>query len=1152
MSLHKLSVGSGYTYLTRQVAAGDVTARGRGTLGAYYEQRGETPGVWLGAGLASLDGGPRAGDPVTEAQMLALFGRGAHPNANTTDTTADGQPAGAAGSMRLGAPFVTTGPRPSVAGYDLTFSPVKSVSALWALADPDIAAQVEAAHAAAVADTIGWLERTASYTRRGTGGIRQVDVTGLLAVAFTHRDSRAGDPDLHTHAAISNKVQTLDGRWRALDGRALHAAAVAASERYNTRLEAQLGHRLGVEFRDRTVRPGARPVRELVGIPEQLVTAWSSRRVRIVDRSAELTAKFRETYGREPTVAEGLALAQQATLGTRPAKHGPRSEAEQRHTWRAQAEALLGAGTGERIVGRAVSRQRPAPVDQVVSEYWASWAAVEAVHTVSGERAVFGTQHVRAELERLARTAGLPLHGIDDAIEQALMLALSKQMSVPIGSDGASAPEVRPVEPAALRRRDGTSVYDTAHTQRYTTRDVLAAEETILTAAAETDGRRVPAGLVELALLEARVAGRPLNAGQQAMVTALACSGRRVQVALAPAGTGKTTALGVLARAWTDAGGTVLGAAPSAVAATALAEAIGQPAVTLASAVAQLRNGWDVDGVRIGPAALLLVDEAGMSGTGDLAELIGAVTFAGGSVRLVGDTAQLSSPAAGGILRDVVRAHGAAELDTPVRFTHPAEAEATLAIRAGDPTGLNFYADHGRIHTAAPIPGRATHDGAITGDRGKDTTSGDGLGCALKAWAADRAAGRDSLLLAGSNTLVTELNARARATRLALAGDTGGPEVALRDGTAASIGDVVLARRNDRALQITAREWVKNGDRFTVTRLTGDGGLVVRHTSTSRTVTLPAGYVAEHVQLGYAATIHLAQGATVDTTHTVLTGTESREQLYVALTRGRHSNHLHLASPAADEEDPAHPVLRPASASHESNPLELLTTVLGRSDQRPSATTTQLEDADPGRRLQNAVDRYLDAHTLAAGCSSPPPGPEDTGGPLPWLPPPPDPSYAHGTELAEYVQQRADLIHALAAIITADQLPDTDWADVLRAGDPDLARRLAIWRAATGATDHPHPLGPVTTTTPEVRARLRTQLQPHLTADELSDQNRWQDHAASTDTNYDHDSGETYWWRTGLNSPDGRDRGHHSRREQQKLAARHRHSRQHTSRGVSR
>src|SRR4051794_34346605 len=166
MSLHKLSAGSGYTYLTRQVAAGDVTARGRGSLGDYYAERGESPGVWLGAGLASLEGGPRPGDPVSEAQMVALFGHGHHPHTSHLTGNVDIDDA----VTTLGTPFVTGGPRTSVAGYDLPFSPVKSVSALWALAAPDTAGQIEAAHAAAVADVLGWLERTAVYTRLGTGG----------------------------------------------------------------------------------------------------------------------------------------------------------------------------------------------------------------------------------------------------------------------------------------------------------------------------------------------------------------------------------------------------------------------------------------------------------------------------------------------------------------------------------------------------------------------------------------------------------------------------------------------------------------------------------------------------------------------------------------------------------------------------------------------------------------------------------------------------------------------------------------------------------------------------------------------------------------------------------------------------------------------
>jgi conjugative relaxase-like TrwC/TraI family protein len=144
----------------------------------------------------------------------------------------------------------------TVAGYDLTFSPVKSVSTLWAVADPSTAAAIKRAHQAAVQDALTFIEKHALFTRTGPQGIRQVDVRGLVAAAFTHRDSRAGDPDLHTHVAVANKVQTLDGRWLSIDGRVLFKAKVAASETYNTSLEQHLRNNLGVRF---AARPGADP-----------------------------------------------------------------------------------------------------------------------------------------------------------------------------------------------------------------------------------------------------------------------------------------------------------------------------------------------------------------------------------------------------------------------------------------------------------------------------------------------------------------------------------------------------------------------------------------------------------------------------------------------------------------------------------------------------------------------------------------------------------------------------------------------------------------------------------------------------------------------------------------------------------------------------
>ena len=158
----------------------------------------------------------------------------------------------------------------STAGYDMTFSPVKSFSVLWALAPIELKKILEDCHHRAVADTMEYLQDSAAFTRIGTNGVAQIDTDGFVAAQFTHRDSRAGDPDLHTHVAVSNKVRGRgpDGisRWLALDGRPLFKSNVAASEFYNTRLEANATELAGLAIpttsRNRTRQaPGARGCR---------------------------------------------------------------------------------------------------------------------------------------------------------------------------------------------------------------------------------------------------------------------------------------------------------------------------------------------------------------------------------------------------------------------------------------------------------------------------------------------------------------------------------------------------------------------------------------------------------------------------------------------------------------------------------------------------------------------------------------------------------------------------------------------------------------------------------------------------------------------------------------------------------------------------
>lgn len=993
-SLHKLTAGSGYDYLTRQVAVQDSTEKGHASLTSYYSEKGEIPGRWVGSGLAGL-GDVEPGSFVSAEQMKALFGAGFHPNmaqrlaALPVDATreqvrdaarlgvpfkvytaassfqkdvaircsewaiANGLPADAvvpvdvraeirnelatiAFGERVGrAPTslelssevarLSRNPTTACAGFDVTFTPVKSVSALWAVAPQPLSAAIEAAHNAAVADALAYLEQHVLYSRRGAGGVRQVDVQGLIAASFTHRDSRAGDPNLHTHVAIANKVQTLDGHWLAIDGRPLFAGLVSISEVYNTQLEAHLHSTLGFAFAQvAEAVEGKRGVREIVGVAPQLCEAWSSRRAAIEARQAELAVEFQRKHLRPPTPAEALALAQQATLETRQAKHLPRSLTEQRETWMRQAHAIIGAdGVAEMIT--AVSSQTPNTV--VADAAWVEATAAEMVATMGRTRASWTVWHLHAEASRQAR------HNATDpaqaaALTEQLLQAATAQCRVVDGW-------VDPIsDPTVLRRADGTSMYTHVGTRRFTSDAVIHAEHSVAEAAQLTDGRTASEPDVAVALLASTANGVVLNAGQVALVREMTTSGRRVQVALAAAGSGKTTAMAALARAWEESGGTVLGLAPSAVAAGVLRDQLGN-ATTLAKLVWDLKHRPS-SAPAIGSETLLVVDEAGMADTPTLAAVIEHAMAQGASVRLIGDDQQLAAVGAGGILRDLVTTHGAIHLTNIMRFQDPAEAAASLALRDGRSEALGFYLDQNRIHA------------------GSDETV---LHDTLNAWLTDKENGLESIMLTSTRDAAAQLNAWARTHRITTLEGNDGASVVLSDDNRASVGDLIITRMNNRRLPVSATDWVKNGDRWIITTISPDGTITARHRYHGRTVDLPPDYVNKHVELGYATTIHAAQGITVDTTHTVLTGTETRQQLYVAMSRGREANHAYVqVVDGTDENTPIHSTtLRPVTAT------DILDTILVRDGSARSATTEHHDTLLPTTRLGQAVARYSDA-----------------------------------------------------------------------------------------------------------------------------------------------------------------------------------------------
>ena len=319
----------------------------------------------------------------------------------------------------------------------------------------------------------------------------------------------------------------------------------------------------------------------------------------------------------------------------------------------------------------------------------------------------------------------------------------------------------------------------------------------------------------------------------------------------------------------------------------------------------------------------------------------------GASVRLVGDDGQLSSISAGGVLRDIAEATDALTLSEVVRFRSPAEAAAGLALHDADPAGIGFYIDNHRVHV------------------GTDDTAAD---MAYHAWRADLAAGADSILLAPTNDVINALNARARTDRLAADPDAASaPTVVLADQLTASAGDTIRTRKNARWIPIGRNDFVRNGYRYTITEVMTDGSLKARHLRSGRIVTLPADYIAEHVTLGYAATIDSAQGLTAgrrDTKgscHIVGSDMLTRQALYVAMTRATDENHLYLSTAEGDP----HRLLSP-KATHPDTAVDVLTRTLARDGAQVSATTAARQAADPAARLAAAADMYYDALGAAA------------------------------------------------------------------------------------------------------------------------------------------------------------------------------------------
>jgi conjugative relaxase-like TrwC/TraI family protein len=867
---------SSWRYYTNSVAC---------AASEYYLGSGEAPGRWHGRGLDAM--GIEAGAVVDEARLESLFARALHP------VTGE----------RLGRAWRVDG----VTGFDLTFSAPKSVSSLWALADPGTAYEMRAAHAAAVNAALSYLDEHASWSRRGVDGTEQIASGGLAAALFEHRTSRCSDPQLHTHALVVNKVACADGQWRTLDAVELYGHKKSAGMIYQAALRSEILGRTGLVF-DTADSNGQS---EISGVPKELMKAWSKRTVQIDTDAAVRIGEYENSLGRSLNGNERAAIVKEAVLRTRPAKEH-RDAGSLHERWLAEAGALgfdPGTVTAETHsaafqTGRQASRQ---PVEH------GSAVAEGALRAAAAARAVFSRADVAGQVAALLPVDGRSAAGVVALVEQLTDRALSLPDAVGVGQ-----------HPSGRTARTSDA--------RWAGADVLAAEARVLSLAER--GRSGGYGTTNASTILLAMEGAGLDRGQCDAVWSLTQDGDFLAVVTAPAGAGKTRMLGTAAQAWTSAGYRVLGLAPSARAAAELATATGAGADTVAKWITeQDRRGLWLPEARarygLDARSVVVVDEASMANTHDLDTLVTSAARAGAKVVLVGDPAQIGVVRGpGGMLAALANAGHALDLTGVHRFNEQWEADATLGLRRGDPRVLTVYQQHGRVHACAGT------DEAITGLHAH--------------WLGERAAGHEVLMMARTHADVDLLNHAARASAVE-GGEVRGPAVTLGDHEWRE-GDLLRAGRNDRRLTVGEDGWVRNGDRYRVTAV-GPDGLHVEHLDRGDTAFLPAGYLAAHARYGWATTITTAQGATVDVGLVLVRPGIDREHLYVAMTRGREANHAYVTTENSEIGEDRHGT-PPAGRAHltlEERALDVLAEALARSGAQDAAHTTRARAIETAR-----------------------------------------------------------------------------------------------------------------------------------------------------------------------------------------------------------
>jgi len=721
--------------------------------------------------------------------------------------------------------------RNAVPAFDVVLRPTKSVSILYGLGDPATGRAVLGAHHAGLSEAVAYLDEHLG-ARRGHGGHEHVSGQGVLAVGFDHRTSREGDPLLHTHLVVANRVQGPDDRWTALDGRDMYRHRLAADTIYRATYQQELVRTLGVEWTAADTYGN----RELQGMPEALVRGFSKRTDRIDTELDRLAEEGRE---RTPRLVKWTVHATR-----KPKEHEAPDTLYDR--WRQEAAGCgVDADTLVRtVIGRTPTRDQN--------------------QTVSAE----GASRLFA---RLAGPDGLTATASTFARPDVLV-------ALGAGLAGAGRSELEELADRFLAERAVSVVADrTVEERRWSTPELLAVEQRLVASATSRTGEQTAVTSYQ-AVRDALVAHPTAGPDQQAMVRDLCRGGAGVALVVGRAGTGKTFALGIARHAWQLDGYRLLASAPTGIATLSLQGEGFEDVATCDRLLGDLDRGQE----QLDPRTVLVIDEAGMVGSRKLTRLLERAHQAQAKVVLVGDDRQLAAIDAGGGFRALRLRLGASELVENRRQHQAWEREALDLVRSGlIEEAVAAYQAHDRVVAADSKPAATV---ALLQDWWTAWQQ------------ADHDPAQDVVVLAARRTDVDRLNSACQellAARGRLDPDrlkVEDRQLAVGDRVVCghnAIGELGVANGSrgtitaldPQARTLTIRLDGTDGQEITLPRSYLDGR--------------GRGERNRRVDLAYATTGHRAQGLTRGRALVRLTGSEDVNWLYVQLSRARHDTRLY-------------------------------------------------------------------------------------------------------------------------------------------------------------------------------------------------------------------------------------------------------------------